>query len=237
VSINTLAVIAVDRCFVIVRLLPLHNRMSRKTFITVITFLWLYSILWACAPFYGFGRYILEGTNTSCTFDFLTRTLNVRIYVIGIFFAHFIVPVIVIIVSYILIFRKIVQYKNELIEATKVHDEQEVPLKTRKIISGFSHETKTARVSIIVITVFCVSWTPYAIVALIGEFGDASSVTRLVSGIPCVFAKFSTIVNPLVYALLHPNFRLKLAKFASCLRSDGAQSVVHFRSAKPTTGL
>ncbi|WAQ96719.1 OPSD1-like protein [Mya arenaria] len=239
VSINTLAAIAIDRCFVIIRTLPLQNRMSRKTFCSIIGSVWIYSILWASGPFVGFGHYILEGTNTSCTFDFLTRDLSSRLYVICIFTAHFIIPVLVIAGSYTMIFRTIKIYKHEFNEATKVHGEEELPMPMRKCNTRFSHEAKTARVSIIVISVFCISWTPYATVALIGEFGHSAIITRLGSGIPCLLAKCSTIINPLIYALLHPKFRTKLLGVIACFKHEEERreeeyrrGIIHFRSRK-----
>ena len=238
-SINTLTAIALDRCMVIVKTLPINNRMSGRTFFVSIAFIWIYSLIWASAPLFGFGRYILEGTNTSCTFDFFTNTLNNRLYVISIFFAHFVIPLIIIICSYTVIYRMISQHTHEFKLATSTYGENEVPLAIRKCNTSFKYEAKTARVSIIVILVFCISWTPYACVALIGEFGDSSNVTRLGAGIPCVIAKLSTVVNPLIYALLHPMFRQKLISLGACTeteherRSSVRRSVIYFRARSP----
>ena len=38
--------------------------------------------------------------------------------------------------------------------------------------NGNEKEQKTAKVSLIIILVFCISWFPYATIALIGVFGD-----------------------------------------------------------------
>ncbi|KAH3867849.1 hypothetical protein DPMN_030986 [Dreissena polymorpha] len=219
VSINTLAVISVDRCRVIVWTIPRNNRMTRRTFILIIVSIWTYAILWASGPLFGFGKYILEGTNNSCTFDFLTRSGAVRGHVVSIFTAHFIIPIGIVAVSFFLIFRAISKYKHELREATKVYGEIELPLHMRKNDIWNSHEAKISKVTLTVILVFCVSWMPYAIVALIGEFGDQSKLTRLAAGIPCLLAKCSTIVNPIVYVLLHPKFRSRIVNFGACDKS------------------
>lgn len=239
VSINTLTAIALDRCLVIVKTLPITNRMSGKTFFISISFIWIYSIIWASTPFYGFGRYILEGTNTSCTFDFFTTTLSNRLYVISIFMAHFVIPLIIIICSYTIIYRIISHHSREFKTAARTYGENEVPLTIRKCNTGIKYESKTARVSLIVIIIFCVSWAPYAIVALIGEFGDSSVVTRLTAGVPCLIAKLSTVINPLIYALLHPMFRQKLVSLGACTeteqerRTSVRRSVIYFRARIP----
>lgn len=213
--------------------------MSARTFFLSVAFIWIYSLLWASAPFYGFGRYIVEGTNSSCTFDFFTRSLNNRLYVLSIFFAHFVIPLIIIICSYSMIYRIISQHSNEFKLAARTYGENDVPLTIRKCNTGVKYEAKTARVSLIVILVFCISWTPYACIALLGEFGDSDKVTRLSAGIPCMIAKLSTVINPLIYALLHPMFRQKLVSLGACTeteqerRSSVRRSVVYFRARVP----
>lgn len=209
-----------DRCFVIVKGLKWKDRLSGKTVIKFVLFIWIYSILWACAPFVGFGKYILEGTNTSCTFDFLTRDFNTRFYVMSIFSAHFVIPLFAIVVSYTLIYRAILRHNAEFSRAARVYGENDLPLTIQHNKSGVTYEAKVARVSFIVISVFCISWAPYASIALIGVFGDRSKVTRLSAGISCLFAKFSTVLNPLIYALLHPKFRNKMFELRSCTKGE-----------------
>lgn len=216
VSINTLAAIALDRCLVIVKGLPWKGRLSGKALLRSVAFIWIYSILWASTPFFGFGRYILEGTNTSCSFDFLTRDSNNKIYVLSIFAAHFAIPLVTIVVSYTLIYRAILEHKREFKIASRVFGEQDRPLQiSKRSKQSVMNEARIARVALIVISVFCLSWAPYACIALIGLFGDQSLITRLSVGIPCVLAKFSTVLNPLIYALLHPNFRKSLLQITS----------------------
>ena len=207
VSINTLAAIAVNRCLVIVRTFFLQNRPSRRYLYISLAFIWIYSVLWASGPLTGWGRYILEGTGTSCTFDFLTRSTNNMSHVISIFTVHFLIPVTVISVSYYLIFKSVQKQQQEFTRVARIFTEEQIPLQVKNQKMGMKQELKTAKVSLIIILVFCISWSPYATMALIGVFGDQNLVTRLGSGIPGLCAKFSTVINPLLYALLHPKFR------------------------------
>ena len=59
----------------------------------------------------------------------------------------------------------------------------------------------TAKTVLIVVFLFCLSWMPYAIISLIGVYGDQSMITPLASAIPGLFAKASTIYNPVIYAI------------------------------------
>ena len=61
------------------------------------------------------------------------------------------------------------------------------------------------------------AWTPYAMVCLIGCFGNRSVITPLVSQIPAFFAKTASCFNPMVFALSHPKIRQALANKLPCL--------------------
>ena len=72
-------------------------------------------------------------------------------------------------------------------------------------------EVRSATAILMIVGFFCVAWTPYCIIALIGLFGDVRMVTPLASAVPCVLAKMATVSNPPLYSLGHPKFRKKIA--------------------------
>ncbi|KAL3889559.1 hypothetical protein ACJMK2_001897, partial [Sinanodonta woodiana] len=225
VSINTLAAIAVDKCIVIVKTLPAQRSASSKTLYMLSVFIWIYSLLWSVTPFLGFGFYILEGFDTSCTVDFLTRqTLN-RTYILCIFFFHFIFPLSLISGSYSLIFIAVRRYRKEYELATNVYGENELPVRVKNENKMLANENKTARVTFIVISIFCIAWVPYATVALIAQFGDITYLTPMKAAIPCILAKFSTVLNPIIYAISQPKFRAKYIKFRFDRKAKFARNV------------
>ena len=103
------------------------------------------------------GRYILEGTGTSCTFDFLTRSTNNMSHVISIFTVHFLIPVTVISVSYYLIFKSVQKQQQEFTRVARIFTEEQIPLQVKNQKMGMKQELKTAKVSLIIILVFCIS--------------------------------------------------------------------------------
>lgn len=75
---------------------------------------------------------------------------------------------------------------------------------------------RIAKVAITNVLIWAFAWTPYAVVVLIGCFGNRSLVTPLVCQLPSMFAKTACCFNPLVFAGSHPKFREALAtKFPS----------------------
>lgn len=77
-------------------------------------------------------------------------------------------------------------------------------------------EIKIAQLSFIIILVWSLAWSPYAIVALLGIFGYHSLITPLVSGIPALFCKTASCIDPWIYAINHPKFQRELKNKFPC---------------------
>ena len=50
-------------------------------------------------------------------------------------------------------------------------------------------------------------WMPYGIMALIATFGRSGLVTPIASVVPSILAKFSTVVNPVIYVFFNNQVR------------------------------
>ena len=57
-----------------------------------------------------------------------------------------------------------------------------------------------------------VSWTPYAVVALLGVFDLKEYISPLSSMIPALFCKVASCTDPWFYAITHPRFKKELMK-------------------------
>ncbi|XP_013407359.1 rhodopsin, GQ-coupled-like [Lingula anatina] len=201
-SMNTIAAIAFERYKVIVRSCPTKG--SRRQVAVSVVVTWLYSILWTLPPIFGWGQYILEGTGTSCTFDFLTQTLENRLFVLALFIGGFVVPFLVILVCYCNVFYY-VHASNKLLFYCR----------TKKALKS---EVKVVKMTMVILLLFCLSWIPYSVVALIGTFGDATQISPLTAGIPVIFAKSSAMYNPVIYTFYHQGFRRELRRRRICGR-------------------
>lgn len=78
------------------------------------------------------------------------------------------------------------------------------------------------------ILLFTISWSPYATVSFIGQFGDVTLLTPWVSALPALFAKASVIYNPIVYGMSHPHFRSSLQHLFSSVASTHQH--VHYKA-------
>lgn len=50
-------------------------------------------------------------------------------------------------------------------------------------------------------------WMPYGVIALLATFGRRGLVTPVVSVVPSILAKFSTVVNPVIYMFFNNQVR------------------------------
>lgn len=70
-----------------------------------------------------------------------------------------------------------------------------------------SAEIRIAKAAITICFLFVASWTPYAVLAMIGAFGDRTLLTPGVTMIPACTCKFVACLDPYVYAISHPRYR------------------------------
>ncbi|XP_029466555.1 melanopsin [Rhinatrema bivittatum] len=211
-SMITLTVISVDRYFVITRPLASIGMMSKKRAVLILLGVWLYSLAWSLPPFFGWSAYVPEGLLTSCTWDYMTFTPSVRAYTMLLFCFVFFIPLFVIIYCYFFIF-KAIKTTNRAVQKIGSDDNKE----SQKQYQKMKNEWKMAKIALIVILLYVISWSPYSTVALMAFAGYAHVLTPYMNSVPAVIAKASAIHNPIIYAITHPKYRMAIAKYIPCL--------------------
>ncbi|XP_066537423.1 melanopsin-like [Hoplias malabaricus] len=210
-SMMTLTAIAIDRCLAITRPLALLGKVTRSWAGAVLALVWLYSLGWSLPPFFGWSAYVPEGLQTSCSWDYMSFTPSVRAYTILLFLFVFFIPLGIICGCYLAIFQAIRSARQEVKEL----DSGE----THKMYERMRSEWKMAKVALLVIFLFVISWSPYSIVALTATAGYAHLFTPYMNSVPAVIAKASAIHNPIIYAITHPKYRAAIARYIPILRS------------------
>nr|XP_046233985.1 melanopsin-A-like [Scatophagus argus] len=207
-SMMTLMVIAVDRYMVITRPLASLGVMSRRKALCIVAAAWVYSMGWSLPPFFGWSAYVPEGLMTSCSWDYMTFTPSVRSYTMLLFTFVFFIPLFIIIFSYCCIFRAI---RHTTRAITKINCEG--TRDSAKRFHKMKSEWKMAKIALIVILLFVISWAPYSCAALTAFAGYADMLTPYMNSVPAVIAKASAIYNPIIYAITHPKYRSALSKY------------------------
>ncbi|XP_065668631.1 uncharacterized protein LOC101241511 isoform X1 [Hydra vulgaris] len=193
-------------CLCIYRYLTIVHPLKLQAFLTksnwsaycCITFCWIYGLFWSLSPLLGWNEIVREKQDTyRCSINLYpdNETKSSYLYALAIF--CYLIPLIIIIYC-----------------SLKVHLELRNMLKMCKQISGVeANITKVTyriekqdfiSVSFIIASFFAV-WTPYAVCVFyltIGKNLPPSFLTYC-----ALFAKSSTILNPIIYCLMYKKFR------------------------------
>lgn len=161
---------------------------------------WLYSLIFSSIPLFGtsFGSYIPEGYLTSCSFDYISEKFQVKIFILLYFVAAWLLPFIVITFSYVNIWRAV-------LETRSVKNEESA--RNIKAEEKRRQDIKLAVTILLVIMLWFVAWTPYAVIALIGISNRADLIPPIASMIPALFCKTASCVDPFIYAITNPKFK------------------------------
>jgi r-opsin len=210
-AIMSIALMSSDRYRAISN--PLNPRISTRVAIYLSLSVWIYSLIFSAPPLFGLmNQYVPEGYLTSCSFDYLSKDFSSRMYIFIYFIGAFCVPMAIIAYSYIgIVF---VVKRSRLVFNESKNDSQGASASASfsKFQNQRNNEIKLAKIAFCLITLWVLSWSPYAIVALIGIFYDQSLLTPTASMLPGLFAKTSSVLNPFVYALSHPKFKAEVKK-------------------------
>lgn len=158
-------------------------------------------------------------------------------FVAVIFTFSYVLPMSMIIYYYSQIVSHVVAHEKALKEQAKKMNVES--LRSNQAQANQSVEIRIAKAAITVCFLFVASWTPYAVMALIGAFGDQALLTPGVTMIPALTCKLVACIDPYIYAISHPRYRIELNKRLPWLaiKEDASEtkSTATEVSAAPTT--
>lgn len=187
---------------------PLNRRFTHLRVKICLALVWLYGVVFSIIPLLniGLGTYVPEGYLTSCSFDYLTDSLYVKIFIFVFFVAAWVLPFILISYSYINILIVVIVSRN-VIKSDPVGKES---VKHVSEEEKSKQEMKLALIVLLVICMWFIAWTPYSVVALLGIAGRSDLIKPIGSMIPALFAKSASCVDPFIYAVTHPRFKSEI---------------------------
>ncbi|CAG09827.1 unnamed protein product, partial [Tetraodon nigroviridis] len=189
VSLVSLSVLSYERCTVVLQPSQVDVSDFRKARFCV-GGSWLYALLWTSPPLLGWSSYGPEGAGTTCSVQWQLRSPASVSYVLCLLVFCLLLPFLVMVYSYgrILVAIRRVGRINQL---TAQRREQHILLMVLSMVSCY---------------MLC--WMPYGIMALVATFGKLGLVTPMVSVVPSILAKFSTVVNPIIYMFFNNQEKL-----------------------------
>lgn len=222
---------------------------KKRPVIISIIFAWIYSAVWMIPQFFSKNGFVLEGFQTHCSFDYFTRDLYSRSFMMIMFTGGLVLPLLLIIFLYSNIWFMLISNKMFMdhlvtdrtkssiassritskrntkhsfhIELNHLKTEDSHLIERKSVLSMLfkkdanqriiNKQVKLLKAIIVIILMFCIAWFPYAIVTLLAQFGTNIQryITPYTTAIPSLFAKLSSVYNPLIFILTNK----KLKKF------------------------
>uniref|UniRef100_A0AAR2KIE7 G-protein coupled receptors family 1 profile domain-containing protein n=1 Tax=Pygocentrus nattereri TaxID=42514 RepID=A0AAR2KIE7_PYGNA len=202
----SVAVIAIDRYMVVCRPMGTVIFQTRHA-VAGVVFSWVWSFVWNTPPLFGWGSYQLEGVMTSCAPDWYSRdTANVS-YILCYFMLCFALPFSTIVFSYSRLLWTLRQVAN---------------LQMAESGSTAKAEMQVARMVVVMVLAFLLTWLPYASFALAVIFDSNLYINPLIATVPMYLAKSSTVFNPIIYIFMNRQFRDCALPYLFCGRNPWA---------------
>ncbi|XP_062871851.1 opsin 7, group member b [Trichomycterus rosablanca] len=202
------------------------SKFSSSHAVLLVVGVWCYSAVFAVGPVLGWGQYTYEPYGTACCIDWFAprESALAMSYIVCLFFFCYVVPCTIIFLSYAFI---LVTVRGSQ-QAVRQHVSPQ-----NKILNA---QTLIIKLSVAVCIGFLVAWSPYAAVSMWAAFVDPDSVPPLAFMMAAVFAKSSTLYNPVIYLGFKPNFRKSLRRDAAKCRRVLCPCLNHAKVAQKSTG-
>ncbi|XP_065602171.1 opsin-VA-like [Cyrtonyx montezumae] len=217
VALWSLALLAFERYIVVCH--PLRNTHLRgKHAAQGIAFVWIFSFIWTIPPTMGWSSYTTSKIGTTCEPNWYSGAYNDRSYIIAFFTTCFIVPLLVILVSYGKLLQKL----------TKVSDTQ------GRLRTARKPERQVTRMVVVMIIAFLICWMPYATFSILATAYPSIELDPHLAAIPSFFSKTATVYNPIIYVFMNKQFRKCLIQMFSCSAIETAETNMNPTSERAT---
>lgn len=195
-QIYLMTAITFERFYIIYKPMSIKNVNFKSTGLAVLGCA-LFSLFWSVTPLLGWSRYNLEGSLTQCGVEWHERSFNVTSYNISIFVFGFFAPI------------GVIGYCSmELMKIIKAMPN--MAKDDEKAKKRMENERQLTINMLIYIAGFGISWTPYAIAAMISAFIDPEWITPMGSLLPALFAKTSMVWSTVFYIMSNKQIKYKI---------------------------
>ncbi|KAM8968507.1 visual pigment-like receptor peropsin [Sarcophilus harrisii] len=200
-SIGLLTAVAIDRYLTICQP-DLGRRMTSFNYTIMILTAWVNGFFWALMPIVGWASYAPDPTGATCTINWRKNNASFVSYTVTVIAINFVMPLVVMIYCYYNVSQKIKQY---------------TPSNCPEYINrDWSNEVAVTKMSVIMILMFLLAWSPYSVVCLWASFGDPKEIPPAMAIIAPLFAKSSTFYNPCIYVAANKKFRRAISAMIQC---------------------
>ncbi|XP_075837462.1 visual pigment-like receptor peropsin [Microtus pennsylvanicus] len=201
VSIGLLTVVAVDR-YLTICCPDVGRRMTTNAYLSMILGAWINGLFWASMPIMGWASYAPDPTGATCTINWRKNDTSFVSYTMMVVVVNFIVPLTVMFYCY-----------YHVTQSMRIYPARNC---TAYLNRDWADQADVTKMSVIMILMFLLAWSPYSIVCLWACFGDPKKIPPSMAIIAPLFAKSSTFYNPCIYVAANKKFRKAVFAMFKC---------------------
>ncbi|XP_061438928.1 LOW QUALITY PROTEIN: visual pigment-like receptor peropsin [Rhineura floridana] len=200
-SIGLLTVVAIDRYLTICK--PhIGSRLTAHNYAILILVAWINAVFWASMPIVGWASYGPDPTGATCTVNWRRNDASFVSYTMSVVTVNFIIPLLVMFYCYYNVSQTMKRYsRSRCFESINI---------------DWSDQVDVTKMSVVMILMFLLAWSPYSIVCLWSSFGDPRKISPAMAIIAPLFAKSSTFYNPCIYVIANKKFRRAILAMVRC---------------------
>ena len=245
-SVMSLAMIAINRYFYVVRWKSYHSIFTPRRSVLFVGIVWLMCVLLSIPPLFGWAEYRYIPGKSYCFVSWSSDVYYMYFMLTICFFG----PLSVVFVSYFNILKFTREAKRRLNRHSKKKKSQEdtqtaqgndIPVnqKRRTRFNMTQDEVKITNTLLIVVAGFLACWTPFAITMFIDVYSPFS-LPRSVDIGTLLLGYANSMCNPLVYGIRNQAFRREMFRLyagcgSKCLRSRRVSAEVRSSVHRSTT--
>ena len=217
-SVFTLTAIAIERYIAV------NHPIKFKTWLAPKHLVWWFILIWLLSIAINSRTFVttcVDSTTNECLVEYQSSDVQKFVGVL-VFLINFIIPILIMLVSYALIIRYLYQRSERFRQSLRLGKRNRSHDKSGPSQKFVSAREKVIKLMFIIIITFILCWLPdqCGLLAYNMQWVGKAYLDSPIYRVFVLVAFFNSCANPFIYAIQYPDFRDAVARVLSCSKTN-----------------